>query len=96
MEIKEVRITTENAIRNLYQNKEHEAVEQVAKLMPIYQEIVQELVVERNDTDAMVFFHMLKELVECFQVQDMLGMADCLEENALRMVQYYEQSKNAQ
>lgn len=93
MEIRELQATTEIAIQNLYQNKEHEAVEQVTKLMPVYQQIVQELVIEKNNTDAMPFFYMLKELVECYQMQDMLGMADCLEENALHMIQYYEQSK---
>lgn len=89
MDGKELLTATEEAIYCLYQNKEHEAVAQMAELLPVYQQMVQEMLMQRNDTSAMIYLNMLKELVESYQAQDMLGMADCLGQYAVRMIEHY-------
>lgn len=86
---KELLSVTEKAMYDLYQNKEHEAFEQITKLLPVYQKMIQVMLVERNDMDAVMYLDMLKKLVEHYQAQDMLGMADCLKEYAVQMIEHY-------
>lgn len=86
---KELLVETEETIYYLYQNREHEAIVKMAELLPIYQQMIQVMLVERNDTSAMIYLEMLKKLIENYQARDMLGMADCLSEHAVQMIEYY-------
>lgn len=70
---------TKEAICCLYQNREHEAIAHVAELLPLYQRQIQDLLTEGENEQAIVLLNAVKELVENYQAQDMLGMADCLE-----------------
>lgn len=85
----ELFVRAEDTIQKLYQNRELEALQQVKELLPVLQEMIQKLVAEQINNDTMRFFQMLKELVENFKNQDMLGMADCLQENVFDLIRYY-------
>ena len=82
MESVELYEKTQEAIRILYQNKEIEGLKAVQMLLPEYQSLLQELLAEGNQEEVLLFFGRLKELVRCFQEQNMIGMADCLDELA--------------
>ena len=86
---KELSKRTEAAMCALYQNREHEAIQAVAELLPIYQEMIRKMLMEWGDNRAMFFFEELKRLVENYQAQDMLGMADCIYQFALPMIKIY-------
>lgn len=85
----ELLAATEQVTYHLYQNREQEAVAQMAELLPVYQQMIQTMLVERNDTGAIIYLNMLKELIENYGAQDMLGMADCLSEYAAQMIEHY-------
>lgn len=75
---------TKEAICCLYQNREHEAIALVSELLPMYQQQIQDLLTEGENEQAVVLLNAVKELMENYQVQDMLGMADCLEGRILK------------
>lgn len=81
-----------DTIRTLYQNKEIEGLEKVKELLPVFQNMLQERAAVEVSDEELSCFLMLKELVVNFQEQNMLGMADCLEEKAVSFIQYYYQS----
>lgn len=81
-----------DTIRTLYQNKEIEGLEKVKELLPVFQNMLQERAAVEVSDEELGCFLMLKELVVNFQEQNMLGMADCLEERAVSFIQYYYQS----
>lgn len=89
---KELLEKTGDTIRTLYQNKEIEGLEKVKELLPIFQSMLQEKAAAGVSNEVVGFFSMLKELIANFQDQNMLGMADCLEEKAVSFIQYYYQS----
>lgn len=81
-----------DTIRTLYQNKEIEGLEKVKELLPVFQNMLQERAAVEVSNEVLNCFSMLKDLVVNFQEQNMLGMADCLEEKAVSFIQYYYQS----
>lgn len=81
-----------DTIQTLYQNKEIEGLEKVKELFPVFQSMLQERAAVGVSDEVLSCFSMLKELVVNFQDQNMLGMADCLEEKAVSFIQYYYQS----
>lgn len=87
MEKKEIIKKTEQTICMLYQNREIEAIKNVTELLPLYQELVQEMYVKQEQERTLAYLQNLKELVECYKEQDMLGMADKLREYLLPMMQ---------
>lgn len=77
---KELLEKTSNAMIALYQNKEIDGLKMVKELLPIYQNLLQEMVVMGKNEEVLSFFKIVKELVRHFQDQNMIGMADCLDE----------------
>ena len=71
---------TQDAMKTLYQNKEVEGLKKVQELLPEYQSVVQGLLDSGKETEALLYFSSLKVLVKHFQEQNMIGMADCLDE----------------
>lgn len=75
----------------LYQNKAQKAMEEVRVLLQTLQDMVKSVA---HDEVIEFTMEMLKELVEAYQQQDVLGMADCLQEKATLFVQFYFQQGN--
>lgn len=69
---------TGQTIEELYQNREHEAVQAVTGLLPMYQEMLQELMDSARTEELVKLLAEIKNLLACYQAQDMLGMADVL------------------
>ena len=77
----------------LYQNREQEGIAAVAELFPLFQNMT------KNQTESQMAeggaeggafaLVMLRELLEAYQSQDILGMADCLIEKSVLFVQFY-------
>lgn len=76
----------------LYQNKEHEGVAKVAELLPLLQNIIQNMTEEQIKKVGDFAWMMLKELVQNYNCQDMLAMADGLMVKAMLLVQYIEET----
>lgn len=77
----------------LYQNKEHEGMGQMTRLLLQFQEMIQNLTEEQMQNVGNFALIMLKELMESYNCADMLGMADCLMVKATLLVQYIEETK---
>lgn len=77
-----------NTSRLLYQNREHEGLESVAKLLSEFQNMIQQLTDEQLKSGGQFALLMMKELLDGYHSQDMLGMADCLMEKSLLFVQF--------
>lgn len=72
----------------LYQNKTQKGLGEVRELLPELQTMVK--TVSQMQSEAITFsMEMLKELVEAYQNQDVLAMADCLQEKVTLFVQFY-------
>lgn len=86
---------TEDVIQCLYQNREQEGIVRLGEeLLPIYQQMVQEIMHGQEEKSALVHIKLLKELVEAYRVKDMLGMADCLKEHAFVLIESYYRKKD--
>ncbi len=72
----------------LYQNREQEGLAAVAELLQIFQKMLQNMTVDQKANGGNFAIMMLRELLECYQYQDMLGMADCLMEKSVLFVQF--------
>lgn len=77
-----------NTSRLLYQNREHEGLEAAAKLLPEFQNMIQQLTDEQLKSGGQFALLMMKELLDGYHSQDMLGIADCLMEKSLLFVQF--------
>ena len=73
----------------LYQNREQEAMQQAKELLPIFQNMIQNQTSEQVQAAGNFALLMLRELLENYQSQDMIGMADCLLEKAVLFTQFY-------
>lgn len=73
----------------LYQNREQEAMQQVKELLLIFQNMIQNQTSEQVQAAGNFALLMLRELLESYQNQDMIGMADCLLEKAVLFTQFY-------
>jgi hypothetical protein len=89
MDGKEIVLNTALTIKSLYQNREKEAIEQVAKLLPEYQSFLQELALNAGQEQTEECLSSVKDLIASYQAQDMLGMADNLKGRMLPMLQSY-------
>lgn len=76
----------------LYQNKETEGIAMVSKLMGQFQGILQNMTQAQLDNSGNFAILMMKELMENYENQDMIGMADCLMEKASLFVQFINQT----
>lgn len=72
----------------LYQNKEKEGMEAVAELLQMFQQLIESLTEEQMSSCGNFAILMLHELLENYQRQDVLGIADCLMEKSMLWVQY--------
>lgn len=72
----------------LYQNREQEGLAAVAELLQIFQKMLQNMTVDQKANGGNFAIMMLRELLERYQYQDMLGMADCLMEKSVLFVQF--------
>lgn len=73
----------------LYQNREQEAMQQVKELLLIFQNMIQNQTSEQVQAAGSFALLMLRELLESYQNQDMIGMADCLLGKAVLFTQFY-------
>ncbi len=72
----------------LYQNREQEGVEKIAKLLPVLQSMVQQMSKQQTEACGNFALIMMKELLENYQRQDVIGMADCLMEKVELFVRF--------
>lgn len=72
----------------LYQNREQEGIEKVAKLLPVLQAMVQQMPKQQTEACGNFALIMMKELLENYQRQNVIGMADCLMEKVELFVQF--------
>lgn len=72
----------------LFQNREQDGLAAVKELLTIFQDMIKrqsEYGIAEGSAFAVT---MLRELLETFQNQDMLGMADCLMEKSVLFVRF--------
>ena len=79
MDTVKLRTDIEHATECLYQNRGQDGLEAVRNLLPQFQEMIQAIYAGADSARALEFLEVLKTLIENYQAQDMLGMADCLE-----------------
>ena len=88
MDINIVSEKIKKAVCLLYQNREQEGISAVAEILNVLQELVNNLSVETMESCGRFAVLMLRELLENYQNQDMIGMADCLMEKTLLFLQF--------
>lgn len=79
MDTVKLRTDIEHATECLYQNRGQDGLEAVRNLLPQFQEMIQVIYAGADSARALEFLEVLKTLIENYQAQDMLGMADCPE-----------------
>lgn len=72
----------------LYQNREQEGIAAVAELLPVFQNMIKNQTESQMAEGGSFALMMLRELLEAYQSQDILGMADCLMEKAVLFVRF--------
>lgn len=72
----------------LYQNREQEGIEKVGELLPVLQVMVQQMSKQQIESCGKFALIMIKELLENYQRQNVIGMADCLMEKVELFVQF--------
>ena len=72
----------------LYQNREQEGIEKVAELLPVLQVMVQQMSKQQTEACGNFALIMMKELLENYQRQNVIGMADCLMEKVEFFVRF--------
>ena len=77
----------------LYQNKETEGINMVSKLIGQFQSLLQNMTQTQLKTGGNFAVLMMRELIECYERQDMIGMADCLMEKSTLFVQFMNQTQ---
>lgn len=77
----------------LYQNREQEGLEKTAALLEIFQSMMTGLTEEQVNLGGKFAIIMMQELLENYQQQDILGIADCLMEKAVLFVQFYHRTR---
>lgn len=93
MNEKEILDEIDKAVYLLCQNKEVKAIETVGNLLGVFR-MMMELQTEQQIAEGGMFaLLMVRELLEAYQEQDMLGMADCLMEKAVIWTQFFFQGK---
>lgn len=78
----------EHTVVLLYQNKEKEGMAETEILIRQFQNMIQKMTEVQLVDGGNFALAMLKELLENYQQQDMLGMADCLMEKSVLFVQF--------
>ena len=68
-------------------------MEAVRNLLPQFQEMIQAIYAGADSARALEFLEVLKTLIENYQAQDMLGMADCLKGSAEEMILCLEEKR---
>lgn len=72
----------------LYQNKQKEALNRAKELMTVFEHMA-EIRAEQKDGSVLQVIRFLKNFIENYNYIDMIGMADCLQEHARRLVEAY-------
>lgn len=78
----------------LYQNREQEAVEQVAELLPVLQQAGKDILrrayktEEEKELDVFIA-SVLRELIEGYRNKDMLYLADSLQQKGILLAELY-------
>ena len=83
----------ENTAVLLYQNKENEGMTAVAQLIGQFQSMLQNMTQIQLENGGNFALMMMKELIENYDNQDIIGMADCLMEKSRLFVQFIDQTK---
>lgn len=73
----------------LYQNREQEGIAAVAELLSVFQNMIKNQTESQMAEGGAFALVMLRGLLEAYQSQDILGMADCLMEKSVLFVQFY-------
>lgn len=79
----------EETARVLYQNKECEALERMKNLLEVLQEMVKKQSKAQLQAAGEFSIVMLRELMEAYQNNDMLALADCLMEKVTLFIPFY-------
>ena len=77
----------------LYQNKEAEGIVMVSKLIGQFQSMLQNMTQTQLENSGNFAVLMMKELIENYENQDIIGMADCLMEKSKLLVEFIDQTK---
>ena len=83
----------ENTAVLLYQNKENEGMTAVTQLIGQFQSMLQNMTQIQLENGGNFALMMMKELIENYENQDIIGMADCLMEKSRLFVQFIDQTK---
>lgn len=89
MKEKELLGEIDKTVTVLYQNREKEAVEMVMRLLETFQIMMKEQTEEQIEQGGAFALLLMRELLDAYQKQDMLGMADCLMEKAVLWTRFY-------
>ncbi len=78
----------DEAVECLYQNREKEAMQKVSALLIIYENMAKKRA-ESQDGSVLDVIRFMKNLIENYNYVDMIGMADCLKEDAYSLIKNY-------
>lgn len=94
MDTVKLRTDIEHATECLYQNRGQDGLEAVQQFIAAVSGKIQATYAGADSARALEFLEVLKTLIENYQAQDMLGMADCLKGSAEEMILCLEAEEN--
>lgn len=78
----------------LYQNREHDGLEQAEIIIKVLQQLVENQSEEQIQAAGAFSVAMMRELMEAYQNSDVMGVADCLMEKATLFIPFYFQEND--
>ena len=78
----------------LYQNREHDGLEQAENIIQSLQQLVENQSEEQMRTTGAFSVAMMRELMEAYQNSDVMAVADCLMEKAALFIPFYFQEND--
>lgn len=89
MELEQMKTKIDQVSILLYQNKEHEAIDEINELLVAIQEIIANTIT-LDEQVSLFAINAMRELLEAYQNADMLCMADCLQGKILLWIEMLE------
>lgn len=78
----------------LYQNREHEGLEQAENIIKVLQQLVKNQSQEQMQAAGTFSVAMMRELMEAYQNSDVMAVADCLMEKVVLFIPFYFQKND--
>ena len=78
----------------LYQNREHDGLEQAEIIIKVLQQLVEKQSGEQMQAAGAFSVAMMRELMEAYQNSDVMGVADCLMQKAALFIPFYFQEND--